>query len=197
MSMFICYDNSSAWQDENTQEEAKLIEAFIKVESRWKQAKERLEEAKYLEKLIFSDYINTIRSSKTIWDYYRPTIEKAREEIDKKKKKERENISFLERAIKATFFKNIDCNIRISRIVSGGYEGYYWDLAFSVRDVEYIIQIPMRQALTVNNFEYAHKGKFVFLERTSSCSTHVLFDDWAESGLAEKIEKYFDSTEAV
>lgn len=166
------------------------------IESRWNKAKQDLEEAKYLEKLIFRDYVQTIKSYKTIWDYRIPMIRQAQTEIDKKKKKERENISYIEYEIKETFFKDKDnFSIKIHSIISGGVEGYYWSLCFNINEEEYIIQIPSREMLDINNIHSAHEGKFVFLKRTSSCSIAVLFDSWTEEEFAEKIKKYFETKE--
>ena len=166
------------------------------IESRWNKAKQDLEEAKYLERLIFRDYVQTIKSYKTIWDYRIPMIRQAQTEIDKKKKKERENISYIEYEIKETFFKDKDYfSIKIHSIISGGVEGYYWSLCFNINEEEYIIQIPSREMLDINNIHSAHEGKFVFLKRTSSCSIAVLFDSWTEEEFAEKIKKYFETKE--
>jgi hypothetical protein len=164
-----------------------------KLKARWKQAKAAVEDAKYLEKLIFCDYVKTIRSFKSTWDYRIPMIKAAQSETDKKKKSERKNLSYIESAIKEAFFETEDrFEIKIHEIMSGGFEGYYWDLHFKVSTDEFIIQIPSREALSVTNIEYAHEGKFVFLKRTSSCCTSVQFDNWTEEGFAEKIKEYFD-----
>ena len=172
-------------------EEESFVEKIGKVKARLSNARAAVEDAKYVEQLIFSDYIRTIKSHKTTWDYRVPTIKAAREEIGKTKKKERANLSYVESSIKEDFFKEFDFDIKIHEIMQGGYEGYYWNLTFNIKDAEYTIQIPSRSELTVDNVKYAHEGRFVFLKRTSACCTTVLFEDWTEEGLAIKIKEYF------
>lgn len=159
----------------------------------WALKENPLEDAKYLERLIFNDYVSTVRNTRTIWDLYVPTIKAAQNEIGKKKKKERENLSFIENQIKETFFKDEDrFDIKIHNIISGGYEGYYWQLHFNVNNEEYSIEIPHREMLTVENIEYANEGRFAFSHRDSECSWRIEFFDYSEEGLAEKCREYFD-----
>lgn len=160
---------------------------------RWVKAKQDLEDAKYLEHLISMDFVRTIKSTLTAWDYRVPMIKLAQNETDKKKKKERENLSYIEHQIKEDFFKDEDrFNIKIHNIVSGGFEGYYWQLYFNVNKEEYVISIPHRENLTVKNIEYAYEGKFAFLHRTSECSWLIEFTDYTEEGMAKKLKEYFD-----
>jgi hypothetical protein len=177
--------------EEDLADQAKIIN-IEKINARWAEAKKNLEDAQYLERLIFTDYVNSIRSFKTTWDYRITAIENARSEIGKTKKKERENLSYIEKSIKEDFFESENwIEPKITEIISGGYESYYWLIYFKICDIEYGIQIPVKAALTTKNIEYAHKGKFVFLKKESSSCTRVLCDDWTESGLSKQIEEYF------
>ena len=166
----------------------------IKVtKDRWTKAKNDLEDAKYLERLIFMDYVSTIRNTTTVWDYRIPMIKAAQSEVDKKKKKERENLSYIEHAIQNTFFKDEDrFDIKIHDIIQGGYEGYYWDLHFDVNGEEYVISIPHREMLTSENIKYAHEGRFAFMHRTSECSWSIEFCDYEEEEFAKQCKEYFD-----
>ena len=168
------------------------------IKDRWIKSKNDLEDAKYIERLIFRDFVNTIRNTKTVWDYRIPMIKAAQKETDKKKKKERENLSYIEHEIKNTFFKNEDrFDIKIHNIMSGGYEGYYWDLHFDVKNEEYVISIPHRDMLTLDNIEYAHEGRFAFMHRTSECSWSIEFYGYTEEEFAEKCQEYFDKVFSV
>lgn len=162
------------------------------VRARWLKAQHNLEEAKYLEKLIFNDYVRTIKNTKTAWDYHIPIIRKARLEIGKKKKKEKENLLYIERELKNTFFEDFDEEIKISEIIGGGFDCYYWAFTFMLNGVEYTIQVPARDVLNAENIKYNHEGKFVFIKRIDSCCTEVLFEAWTEKLLAEKIKEYFN-----
>jgi len=166
---------------------------IIATRDRWVKAKHDLEDAKYIEHLIHCDYVRTVRNAKTVWDYRIPMIKAARPEIGKTKKKERENLSYIENTVKECFFKDNDrINIKIHDIISGGYEGYYYELFFKVNKEEYAVQIPHREQLTIENMSYAYDGKFVFLHKTSDCSTSVEFMEYDEEEFAKKCKEYFD-----
>ena len=166
--------------------------------SRWLKAKHDLDEAKYIEQLVFSDYVRTIRQNLTTWDYRIPMIKAAQSEFDKKKKKERTNLTYIENSIKEDFFSDFtdrDKALKLTAILSGGYESYYWSLQFTLYGAEYYIQIPAREQLTTKNIEYANEGKFVFLKRESSCCVAVKASAWTAEDLAKKIKEYINGHE--
>lgn len=174
------------------QETQTYLEKIEKIGSRWKVAKERLEEARYLEKLIFADYVRTICSTTTIWDYSVQAIKDAQTEVGEKNKKDRKNISLIEGMLKSTFFTGTNIDIKIDKIITVGFEGSCYRFGFKIVDAEYGIVVPMRKAINIKNFDYAQEGKFAFYKKTSENSYYVLFDDWTEAGLANKIKEYFD-----
>jgi hypothetical protein len=199
MNNFCHFGIDSGWNcysDENS-ENLNKIDNINKVKSRWQQAKAALEDAQYLEELIYADYVRTIRAHKTTWDYRIPSIKSALDELTKKKKSEQKNLAYIGSCLKEDFFEDTDADINVHDIISGGYEGYYWQFYFNVYECEYIIQIPVRAELTTKNIGYAHEGKFVFLKRTSPHCTKVLFDDWTEAGLAKQIKSYIHVNESV
>jgi hypothetical protein len=166
--------------------------AINNVKSRWVKARSDLEDAKYLESLIFRDFVGTVKKAKTVWDYRIPMLKAAQSEIGKKTKKERENLSYIESQIKDTFFKDENrFKVKIHNIVSGGYEGYYWQVHFKINKDNFIIQIPNRDALDITNFNYAYEGKFVFYKSEGNCTIAVQCDDWTEEGFAKCLKKYF------
>lgn len=166
---------------------------IMAIRDRWVKAKHDLEDAQYIEQLVFHDFVRSVRNSKTVWDYRIPMIKAARDEIGKKKKKERENLSYIENEIKESFFKDNDrIDIKIHKIIQGGYEGYNWNLYFNVGKEEYCIIIPNREMIDSTNITYAYEGKFVFERKTSECSSCVEFMDWSEEGFAQKCKEYFE-----
>ena len=174
-------------------ESPSFIDEAMKAKAYLLKARDAVEEAKYIEKLVFSDYVRIIRAAPSSWDYCTAYIKKAREQLNKTKKKEREDLSFVEHKVKESFFSELDFDIRIHEIIAGGATDYYWMFHFNIQDNEYIIQVPSRNLLTTENFLSAHEGKFVFLKKDSSVSISVLFDDWTEEGLAKKIKEYFNN----
>ncbi len=184
--------NFNNWEDADNEDIAK-VEEITTIKSRWNRAKEDLKDAQYLERLISLDYLKTIKSFRTIWDYRLASIEKAVSEVNNKKKKERENISYVEKSIKEDFFKDYpELDIKINNIITCGYEAYARQFCFKIYSEEYILQIPNRKLITLENLCHTHEGKFVFLKKTSQCSTKVLFEDWTTDGLAKKIKEYLN-----
>ena len=95
--------------------------------------------------------------------------------------------------IKEDFFKDHAENIKIDKIVHGGYEDYYFVIYFKIYGNVHAIQIPNRQAISCSNVSWAHFGKFVFCSCPSDNYTKVLFEDWSEKGLANKIKEYLEN----
>ena len=171
-----------------------------KVANRWGQAKKDVEDAKYIEKLIFQDYVRTVRSFKTVWDYRIPMIKAAQSEIGKTKKKERENLSYIEDTIVEEFLREND-KIKVCEIIQGGREGYYWQIHFNfmdgkkVLDKEYVIQIPNRESINTGNFDYAQRGMFAMYERTHPCSIAMMYGEWTPEDIKEKMTAYLNRKE--
>lgn len=171
-----------------------------KVANRLKQAKRDTEDAKYIETLIFCDYVKTIKSFKTVWDYRIPMIKAAQSEIGKTKKKERENLSYIENTVVEEFLREND-KIKVCDIIQGGYEGYFWQIYFNfmdgkkVLDKEYMIQIPNRDLINTGNFDYAQRGMYAMYERTSPCSIAMMYGEWTPEGIKEKMTAYLNRKE--
>jgi hypothetical protein len=146
-----------------------------------------------MENLIYRDFITHIKNLETIWNYRLSIIEEAASEADKTKKKERKNISVIEAYLKEDFLKTYADNIKITKIVHGGYEDYYYMIYFNIYGRLHAINIPNRRAVNTENASYAHYGKFVFYECPSDSYTKVLFENWSEKGLAYKIKEYIEN----
>lgn len=160
------------------------------IESRWHQAKNAVKDAEYIEKLVFRDYVGTIRSFKSVWDYRVPMIKAAQEQIGEKYKKNRQDFEYIQSTIRETFLCN-NKSFKITDIIRGGYEGYYWQFYMTNNKEEFVIQIPIREQLDTNNIQHAHYGKFVFMFRENGYILRVLFDCYDEEKLAEYLREYF------
>lgn len=163
------------------------------IKDRWDCAKKASAEVKYVEELIFRDFVQHIKSLDTVWNYRLSIIKEAVSEADKTRKKERKNISIIETYIKEEFFKDYNEDIKISKIAYGGYEDYYFIIYFKIHGNVHAIQIPNRHAINYTNVSWAHFGKFVFCSCPSDNYTKVLFEDWSEEGLTYKIKEYIEN----
>lgn len=150
----------------------------------------KVEQEKYMKDLLFADYVRKVRCHKSRYDYIEDVFKEAQNQIGKKKKKEREQLSVLESFIREDFF-NYNNNFKITKIISGGYENYYWgiELDFYGQTVE--ITIPNMNNISTKNFEYAYKGMFVFSVKDTCCHS-VKKMSYKIADIAEYINEYFD-----
>ena len=169
------------------------VVAIKTTKDRWIKAKHDLEDAKYIENLIYTDFIRSIRSYKTIWDYRLPTIKAAVDELkitDGRKKKP--SLNCLNSWIKEDFFAEVDVDIKVNQIISYGYEGYHWQMDFEINGETYSISVPNRNMIDMDNASHAYEGQFAFLHRTSENSISVEYIDYTEEGMAKFIKEYFE-----
>lgn len=159
---------------------------------RWIKAKHDLEDAKYIEELIHADYIRSIKSYITAWDYRLPIIKSAVDELkitDKRKK--RHNLDCLNSWIKDEFFPEINVEIKVNNIISYGYESYTWQMDFEIDGETYGICIPDKKKIYADNLDHAYHGQFAFMHRTSECSISVENTDYDIEKMAKFIKDYF------
>ena len=159
---------------------------------RWVKAKHDLEDAKYLEELIHADYIRTIKSYETAWDYRIPTIKSAIEELNiTDRRKKRPHLGCLNAWIKKEFFPEVEVEINVNKITSYGYEGYTWQMDFEIEGETYGICIPDKKKIYAENLDHAYHGQFAFMHKTSPSSISVEYTTYAEEDMANYIKKYF------
>lgn len=163
------------------------------IKDRWIKSKHDLEDAKYIEDLIHKDFLRSIRSYQTTWDYRLPTIKTAVDELtitDGRKKKP--SLGCLNSWIKEDFFNEVDVDIKVNKITSYGYEGYHWQMDFEINGETYSISVPDKNKIFMENLSHAYEGQFAFLHRTSESSIAVEYTDYTEEGMAKFIKEYFD-----
>lgn len=180
--------NYGFWEDNEENRDA--TEAIEKVKEYYLIQKDKVEREKYLLDLVLLDYAATIRSHKTVWDYREASFKSAQKEEGAKYKKDRESFEYIKHSVIETFF-NGNKRVKITHLVSGGYEGYYWQVQGDFNGVEFAIEIPIRAKITVHNMGDAHYGKFVFLIKQSSCCWKNMTSSYEEEDIAKFIAEYF------
>lgn len=163
------------------------------LKDRWTKAKHDLEDAKYVENLIHLDFIRTIKSYQTAWDYRLSTIKTAVDELaitDGRKKKP--SLNCLNTWIKQDFFPEVDVNIKVNKITSYGYEGYHWQMDFDIDGETYSISVPNKNLINAENLSHAYEGQFAFMHRTSSSSISVEYTAYIEEDVSKYIKTYFE-----
>lgn len=150
----------------------------------------KVEEEEYIKTLLFADYVSKVRSHRSRYDLMENIFTDARSQVGKKKKKEREQLSVLEDFIRDDFLSGSK-DFKITSIMSGGYESYYWSVEFEGYGQTFYIVIPNMKQINTKNIKAAHDGMFVFMVRDSSVSCTVKKMSYKIEEVAEYIKSYF------
>lgn len=169
----------------------KIIAAEHKKYSRAKSDKEY---AEYVYNLAFEDYVDTIRTSPYKWRYHLPILRAAINELSSKGRKP--NLHMIEEWVSKEFF-NKEYKIKIKEIHSEGLGTYAYNLYFEINHVKFELKIPVRDALTTENIEYAFYGEYALLYEESKSSWNLICMDYTEEGLTSKIKQYFSPKRTI
>lgn len=150
----------------------------------------KVEQEEYMKNLLFADFVKKVKKNISRYDLMENIFKEAQSQIDKKKKKERERLLVLEEFMQDDFFDSNSC-FKITRIVSGGYESYYWDVEFDGYGQTIRITIPNMKHIGIDNIKHAHDGKFAFAIKESECCWSVLKTSYKIKDVAECIKEYF------
>ena len=151
----------------------------------------KVEKEEYIKNLLFADYVEKVKRHQSRYDFIENVIKEAQSQVGKKKKKEREQLSVLENFIREDFF-NGDNSFKITNIISGGYESYYYSVELEGYGQTVIISIPMMNNINVQNFEHAYKGMFAFSVKESQYCQSIKKMSYKIEDVAEYIKEYFE-----
>lgn len=150
----------------------------------------KVEQEKYIKDLLFADYVRKVKSRQSRYDYIKDIFNIAQGQIEKKKKKEREQLSIIENFVKEDFLSN--CHLfKITNLICGGYEGYCWNVEFEGFGQTFYISIPIMDNINTQNIQYANDGMFAFIIRESSFATSVKKKSYKIEDISEFIKEYF------
>ena len=169
----------------------KIISA---VKSKYDKAKYDKEYTEYVYNLAFEDYVDTIRTSPYVWRYHLPILKVAVDELYSKGRKP--NLHMVEGWVSKDFFNN-EHKIKIKEIRREGLGTYAYNLYFEIDNIKYELKIPIRDALTTENIEYAYYGGYVLLYEESQSVWSLICIDYTEEGMADKINQYFSSKQII
>ncbi len=150
----------------------------------------KVKQEEYMKDLLFADYVRKVRCHKSRYDYIENIFKEAQKQVGKKKKKEREQLSVIEQFVRDDFF-NSNTNFKIVNIISGGYEGYYWNVEFEYCGHKICISIPNTNQINTSNIVYAHNGMFAFEIKESEHCWSVKKMSYKIEDVAEYIKEYF------
>lgn len=152
--------------------------------------KKKVEYEKHIEKLLLVDYVDRIKANTSQYDYVN-IFHDAQKEVGKKLKKEREHLEILKKFVMKDFLNN-DKNFKLTGILSGGYECYYWSIHFKGYGKTFHIQIPIMRNINVKNFEYANYGRFAFVLEEDECYLRTLKSSYKIEDIAQFVREYFE-----
>lgn len=150
---------------------------------------EIVKKEEYVKNLLKEDYVNTVRSFKTRYDYVE-IFKDAHLQLGKKLKKERPQLETLKHFIMEDFLNN-DKTFKLTNIISLGYEGYSWNIEFEGYGKKFYISIPIKKKLYSCNIEHANNGMFAFILKESDSYMKVLEQSYKIEDISNFIKKYF------
>lgn len=166
-----------------------------------KEKKSEIERLKYIINLYERERINIIKEEISYYWYSHSYIDKIRKwleisktKYDKRKKyEEKEAYDFISDIISSKIFLNKP--IEIIDTLCGGYENYTDIIIFTCEDMQFRLEIPNFNSMTIRNFQYANEGKLVITVKESSCGYLVIASSYDEDEVAEQLKKFFDDEE--
>lgn len=150
----------------------------------------KVEKEEYIKNLLLADYVKQIKSHRSRYDLI-DIFPDAQKQIGKRLKRERQQLEVLESFIREDFF-GYNNSFKIVRIMSGGYEGYYWSVELSGYGQTVVIEIPVMKHINTENFHHAHDGMFAFGIRESEYSMSIKKKSYKIEEIAEYIKSYFE-----
>ena len=103
--------------------------------------------------------------------------------------------------IKSMIIKDTECNYKkqklIDQIIICGYEGYGYQICFTVNKTEFMFNVPVLANIHSGNMEYANYGKYELICRTSPCSTSVICASYNIDDLAEAFKEFICNEKTV
>lgn len=151
---------------------------------------QKVKQEKYIENLLFADYVRKVKTNLSRYDHIKDMFSVAQEQIDKKGKKEKEQLKTIESFIKKDFLNN-DNNFKLVNIVRGGFMAYYYDAELEGYGLTFRISIPMMNNIDVHNFDFANKGMFAFNVKESEYCWSVKETSYKIEDIAAYIKEYF------
>lgn len=148
------------------------------------------EKAEYIKKVLLQDYVDQIKEHKSRYDVI-DIFSKAQEEAGERLKKNRPHYETLKRFLMEDFLNN-DKNFKLVKLISGGYEGYYWRFEFTAYGQTVYIEIPRVNRITVDNVHYANYGMFGFGVYENDCCYRMIKGTYEMKELAATIKEWVE-----
>ena len=118
----------------------------------------------------------------------------APKDIDKRSKEYKDNkrmFESLEKYLEKEVFKK---PIKIVDMYSGGYEGYYYEVVFTIpdSDTKYTFTVPDTDVINTKNFEYAYDGKLAFGYYEAEHCHHIEITSYCIEDITKAFEEFIN-----
>lgn len=182
------YERYSIWDEDEI--ETKTLRKIAYARELYDAQVKEAEKAEYIRQVLLQDYVNQIKEHRSRYDYMN-IISEAQKEVGKRLKKDRPHYETIKTFLLEDFLNN-DKNFKLVKIISGGYEGYYWRFEFTGYGKTIYIEIPVMGRLTPDNIAYAHYGMFAFGVYENNCCYRMLKGTYEMKELAAFIKEYVE-----
>ena len=170
--------------------EKNIIDQIKDVKEMYDQQVKIVEREEHIKKLLFEDFVRTVKKNKTRYSYIN-IFKVAQDELKNKYKKDRKNIEVLNKFILEDFLNN-DKNFKLKNIISCGLETYGWDIEYEGYGKTFRIGIPVLDAIDSKNIKFANYGAFEFVIMISESHWSVLKRSYSIEELSKFIDEYFE-----
>lgn len=171
-----------------TTKESSILEKIEYAQNLFFNQRDVVTKEKYIEKLLFEDYVSQVQRNTSRYDFMSSIVDEAVKEVDKKLKKERKHLEMLTSWISEDFCDNR--KIKITDMLHGGWENYYWCIGFELEGKTFYISIPQVKNLTVDNFLSAYYGKFSLAIKENEVLWNTLIQSYQIEDIAKFINEY-------
>ena len=138
------------------------------------------------------NYFQFLFRIKSAFNYFH-----APKNTDKRSKEYKNNkqmFESLEKYLEDEVFKK---PIKIVEMYSGGYEGFYYEVVFTIpgSDTKYTFTVPNVDVINVKNFEYAYDGKLAFGYYENEHCHHIEITSYCVEDIIKAFEEFINKME--
>ena len=77
----------------------------------------------------------------------------------------------------------------IEKISLGGYESYYYEITFKIKNSDYRIEIPNASAICISNINHANYGMYRLLQEECESCWNLIKTSYSLKDIKEELEK--------
>lgn len=174
-------------------ESKKFLEGLAKTERLLKNQEQIIEDAHELKRLLTLNYRTKIISYKTIYDFSKPMIKKAQEELNEKDgRKKKDNLHWLEKQIRDDFVPTWS-GIKITEFATYGVRAISDIVYFTNLDNrgEYFLYIPNRANMIASDLYWDDfYGKFCFGRKVNDIHMSVFESAYTINEVRDGVVNY-------